>query len=105
MSSIIDGINAGAIKTMTVGQRYTISGISVVEMENSFNPEQKRPVVIVETPDGTRYYAPANVGKVCAGKTEEEISELIGTVLEVTTYYSNRLRREVKVARILTEDE
>lgn len=103
--SVIDQINAGAVKTMQEGQRYRIAGIRMSQAEDTFNPGQMRTQVIIDTPEGVAYYCPSNVAKVCEGKTMEEISELVGTILEVQTYYSQRLRRQIKVAKILRPEE
>lgn len=102
---LIDRINAGAVKTMQVGQRYRVAGIRMSEVDDSFNPGQKRNQVIIDTPEGQSYYCPSNVAKSCEGASMDELAELVGTVIEVQTYYSQRIRREIKVGRILTDGE
>lgn len=99
--SLKNVINAGAVKTMQIGQRYVIDDIQISEVDDSFNAGQKRTVAIVTTDGAERYYAPANVAKACKGATRDEINELRGMILEVKTYYSQRLRREIKVAEII----
>lgn len=102
--SIIDRIKAGGTKAMEIGQRYTVSGVRIVEGENRYNPGHTRRQAVIETPEGTSYYCPANITRAVVETYDtnpDEIAELIGAVIECTTYYSTKLRRDIKTGIIV----
>lgn len=97
MSAILDSINRKPAKTMEKGQRYVIKTIVLVERDDTFNPGHTKQQAIITTPDGDAYYAPANLTRACI-ENPGELEDLTGIVIECGTYYSQRLRREVKTA-------
>lgn len=103
---IIDRIKAGGTKSMEIGQRYTVTGIRIVESEDRYNPGQTRRQAVIDTPEGVSYYCPANITRACCESYDsnpDELADLIGAVIECQTYYSNRLRKDIKTGVIVDE--
>ena len=98
--SLVDRINAGATRRMQVGQRYRVSGIRLVETDDPFNAGKKRVQAVIDTPEGASYYCPSNISKACA-ESPDEMADLFGQIIEVKSYYSQRIRRDVAYGEII----
>lgn len=90
--SMIDIINRP--QKPIIGERYTVNSLELREMEDKFNPGQKRIVLVMHTDKGAIYGTSAMAGEAVKNMDDAERC-LIGKTIIANEYYSTRLNRNL----------